>query len=147
MGCPSRASSQLPIASAAVRLAPKKKVQKTPDRRLEIRDFHCPTCGLTKANYPNYFHRCPGEPEQPIAYQAARQAVCNECAHNRDGVCLPLKTKHPDYPGVIEVGVKMPGAQCPLRRWLRVLFACSRCGSVRFDPRGMLRCPVCRQGR
>lgn len=147
MGCTSRdkVASQLPVASPAVRIVANRRPKKSQAQALRaIRDFHCPVCGLTKRNYPNFFHRCPGpNPDNPVGYQAERAAICGACDHARDGICLPLLTKHPDYPCEIAVGLRMPGAQCPLLKWPRVLFACDRCGSVRFDASGLAKCPTC----
>ncbi len=150
MGCSnsrSEAVSQLPIVGQRVKFAesrPKKaaaKTQSLPKPKRPIRDFHCPTCGLTKTDYPNYRHVCPGE--QPVGYQEARSAICGRCEHSRDGVCLPLKVLHPDKPCRIEIGVAMPWVQCPLYRWRRTLFACDKCGSIRFNENGLAQCPVC----
>lgn len=37
----------------------------------------------------------------------------------------------------------MPGVRCPLGKWERVQFRCDRCGSAKFDERGLKRCPAC----
>lgn len=157
MGCPgsqAKATGQLPIVNSTVRMASRGKVARDTSRAAAkplrpIRDFHCPDCGLTKPNYPNYFHRCPGiDANGPIDYQAYRESICGECKHTRKNesgkvICLPLKTKHPDYPCVVSIGIRMPTSECPLKRWRRVVFVCDRCGSARFNAEGLTRCPVC----
>lgn len=147
MGCSNNrgdAKSLLPIVSQRVKLAPRTpKAAREPKPKMSrpVRDFHCPACGLVKPDYPNYRHVCPGE--QPVDYQVERESICGQCDHARDGVCLPLKTIHPDRPCLIDVGIAMPGVQCPLHRWRRVMFACGKCGSIKFDPTGLTQCPVC----
>jgi hypothetical protein len=70
--------------------------------------------------------------------------ICDTCPHNRDGVCLPLRVKHPGKPCLIDVGIPMPDVQCPLNKWQRVLHKCDKCGSVRFNENGLSECPTCR---
>jgi hypothetical protein len=140
------AKSDLPVITKAVfapRVREKKVYEKRPKKRRAIVDYHCPTCGLTKPDYPNFFHKCPGP--QPVAYQIARAAKCQECPQNRDGVCLPLQERQPDKPCLVQIGIAMPGAACPIGKWPRVLFRCDKCGSVRFDANGLIVCPACRQ--
>lgn len=145
MGCKGKsAKSLLPIIGSVFQSRVRQSTGQAvavPPR--PIRDFHCDICGTTKADQPNYWHQCPGP--QPVAYQIARQAICDACPHNRDGVCLPLRTKQPDKPCLVEIGIPMPGVECPLKKWRRVLFSCDQCGSVRFDANGLSACPTCRQ--
>jgi hypothetical protein len=131
------------VASNVEAAKPEKPKVARKKKKRPILDFHCATCGLVKENYPNYRHKCPGP--QPVAYQIARQAICDTCPHNRDGVCRPLQIKQPNAPCLVTIGVAMAGAECPLTKWRRVLFRCDKCGSARFDDRGLLACPVCRQ--
>jgi hypothetical protein len=141
MGCSGKtARSALPIINSQVKVSTVKPVQR---KKRAIVDFHCPQCGTTKANYPNYRHKCTGP--QPVAYQIARASKCEACPQNRDGVCLPLLAMQPDKPCLVEIGVAMPGVTCPIGKWPRVLFRCDKCGSVRFDASGLIVCPTCRQ--
>lgn len=103
-------------------------------------DFHCSECGATRAGYPNYRHKCePG----PVGYQVDRRAICDRCEHNSSGVCGVLKSKHPDRPCLIEIGVARPDWRCPDGRWERTRWNCERCGSSVFDAGGLTRCPIC----
>lgn len=146
MGCLGRThKSDLPVIAKAVFSVAhreKKTYEKKPKKTRAIVDFHCPTCGLTKPDYPNCWHKCPGP--QPVAYQLHRAAICQECERNDGGVCLALKEIQPDAPCEIRIGLPMPGAKCPLGKWQRVLHACEKCGSVRFNAGGLESCPVCR---
>jgi len=141
--CGSTSKSMLPVVTKPAART-KTKSQSAPAtvvKRTSIIDFHCPQCGTTKTDYPNYRHVCQGV--GPVAYQVERKTICDSCEHNRDGVCLPLKVKLPDAPCIVEVGLPMPEAQCPLKKWKRVLFKCDKCGSVRFDENGLSECPTC----
>ena len=134
-------NSQVRLGSAVLTKATIRSGKTVQVRRRVILDFHCPVCGITKPGYPNYWHKCPGP--QPVPYQIARAAICNSCPHNRDGVCLPLRTKQPGKPCLIEIGISMPEVECPLKKWKRVLFKCDKCGSVRFDENGLSECTTC----
>ena len=104
-------------------------------------DFHCAECGASRTAYPNYRHKCePG----PVAYQETRKSICQGCEFNRHGLCMSLRALHPDRPGMISVGIKIPGAKCPEGKWKRTLWVCDDCGSQVFDEKGLDRCPVCR---
>ena len=104
-------------------------------------DFLCTECGASRTAYPNYRHKCePG----PVAYQETRKAICQGCEHNRHGLCMSLRALHPDRPGMISVGIKIPGAKCPEGKWKRTLWVCDDCGSQVFEERGLDRCPVCK---
>jgi hypothetical protein len=143
MACGDKAKSLLPVIGSAFQSRVRQSTGQpvaVPPR--SIKDFHCAVCGFTKPDYPNYPHKCPGP--QPVAYQIARQAMCGECPHNRAGICAALKTMLPDRPCEVAIGIAMPGVECPLKRWRRVLFACNKCGSVRFGEHGLLACPTCR---
>jgi ribosomal protein L44E len=131
------AKSQLPIVGGSVRLV--RKVEKQTKR--PVVDFHCPTCGETKADYPNYRHDCPGE--RQVDYQCRRRMICSKCDRNKDGVCESLRAIQPDAPCLVSIGVAMPGVKCPDGKWQRVQFRCDKCGSVRFDSSGLDRCPQC----
>ena len=139
MGCSTnhRKSESRSIAPAEVRSLP--VVQKSgPKPRI---DFHCVECGTSRTAYPNYRHKCePG----PVAYQETRKSSCQGCGHNRHGLCMSLRALHPDRPGMISVGIKIPGAKCPEGKWKRTLWVCDDCGSQVFDEKGLDRCPVCR---
>ena len=45
----------------------------------------------------------------------SRRAACASCAENENGLCLALTQQ--GKPGVIEPGIKMPDARCPLKKW------------------------------
>jgi len=146
MGCSKtrQSASLLPIIDGGFR-APRNRRTVKPKSVRPVQDFHCPVCGEMRANYPNFRHICPGE--KPIGYQESRRAICGECPHARDGVCLPLLTIHPEKPCLIEIGVAMPAVECPLKKWPRVLWACGKCGSVSFRGDGLRECPICRPPR
>jgi hypothetical protein len=146
VACPSsiQRQSTLPIIGQAFRAETRVVKSVQPAKTMNAppqRDFHCVACGVTKQSQPNYRHKCPGD--GPVAYQIERSIICGQCTHNRDGVCMPLKTKHKELPCVVEIGVKLPGVECPLKKWRRVLFNCEKCGSSRFDENGLTECPNC----
>jgi hypothetical protein len=143
MACPGKTvATGLPIVtSIGSAKSPSPTTKSKSNRRTRIVDFHCPTCGETKPDYPNYRHVCQGKDD--VWYQEQRRSICHECPHNRDGVCMPLRTRQPDKPCLVDVGIPMPFAECPLKKWRRVLFLCQKCGSVRFDENGVTECPTC----
>lgn len=88
-----------------------------------VETFHCGECLLTLDNRTtDYYHRCKGydpatanDPRRE--YQRQRQAKCDACQHNVDGVCMIEKGVHPDRPCVIEIGIRKHQARCRLGEW------------------------------
>jgi hypothetical protein len=154
MGCCNRQSKTLAKPTLPV-IQPKKAkaaTAKSPTRKREkplprIVQDHCVVCGETWKFHPAYVHACKGE--RPVKYQQHRKEICTDCKHNRDGVCMPLKTimrvRKPDEnpPCLAEVSWNQPAWKCPIDRWERCLFRCNKCGSQTFDENGLKTCPVC----
>ena len=117
-----------------------------PDERFwtekDLVDGHCPDCGLILwRREKDYFHRCPGS--HPVPYQQERQAICNQCPHNVDDICVEYHALHPDRDCVISVGVEIPYAACPLGKWPAVQHDCLHCGRRTFSLTGIDHCRWC----
>ena len=133
----------------AKRAAPNQIVQigvvKKPKRSRElpkVGDFHCGECGLTlHKRVDGYYHKCPGP--RSIAYQEARRKKCETCDHNLDGMCVETKKLHPDRDALIEIGVRMAFAACPIGEWGKTQISCPNCDSPLFDASGVTACRYC----
>lgn len=53
----------------------------------------------------------------PESVRVSRKAECDVCINNVDDVCVTFKEMHPDRDCVVSVGITMPRAACPLRKW------------------------------
>lgn len=49
----------------------------------------------------------------------ARAALCSLCEYNNAGVCTQLKKITPDKDCIVQIGVEMPRAYCPIGQWDR----------------------------
>lgn len=153
MGCSNRRTEQLvqiqlsspSSAPVAKKAALRKESSAKPKPRKRVVHDHCTVCGQSWNYHPAKIHLCPGP--QLVSYQEERQAICDACEYNDNGVCRIIKTKNPDRPGLISVAINQPGWMCLLKRWLRCYWACDRCGSRVFDPKGITKCPVCYPSR
>jgi len=76
------------------------------------------------------------------AWQTSRQATCNRCPYNTDGVCVLYQLHHPDRDCVIDVGVTLPYAACPAGLWPRVEWTCD-CGTITKNETGVTKCDSC----
>jgi hypothetical protein len=101
-------------------------------------DHHCDKCPYVG---PHEQHVC--KPHNRIAWQETRQATCNRCPYNTDGVCVLYQLHHPDRDCVIDVGVTLPYAACPAGLWPRVEWTCSACGTLTQDESGVTKCDSC----
>jgi hypothetical protein len=48
-----------------------------------------------------------------------RRALCQACGHRDGNVCMLVKAANPGKAGLIEVGLKLSQARCPVNKWDR----------------------------
>ena len=77
------------------------------------------------------------------AYRHERQAICDVCPMNDEGVCLDCKEKLPGKACLIQVAINNPRLRCKRNHWLAVSLNCPTCGILLQNPSGVDHCDAC----
>ena len=67
-----------------------------------------------------------------LSMEERRLLICGGCPENIEGICQPIKQKHPGR-DVIENGIKRPELSCPRGKWPAEKHPCQSCGRMTIE--------------